>query len=85
VWQGNSVPGDESTRAVLSNGQVFIQKTEGWWKFYLQAGACTIPALATPVLSTVDTLSDFYGPVPQGFLKLQQERTHPSKSERYQH
>jgi hypothetical protein len=30
VWQGNPVPGDESTRAALSNGQVFIQKTESW-------------------------------------------------------
>src|SRR5947209_19771834 len=70
VWQGNPVPGDESTRAALSNGQVFIQKTEGWWQFYVQAGAYTIPALGTPVFSTADTVSDFYGPVPVGFLKL---------------
>src|SRR5438270_9164896 len=70
VVQGNPLPGDESTRAALSNGQVFIQKTEGWWQFYLQAGAYTIPALGTPVLSTADTVRDFYGPVPVGFLKL---------------
>lgn len=70
VWQGNPVPADESTRAALSNGQIFIQKTEGWWQFYLQAGAYDIPALGTPFLSTVDTMRDFYGPVPVGFLKL---------------
>jgi hypothetical protein len=70
VWQGNPVPGDESTRAALSNGQVFIQKTEGWWQFYLQAGAYAIPVLGTPFLSTADALRDFWGPVPVGFLKL---------------
>ncbi len=70
AWQGNPVPGDESTRAALSNGQVFIQKTEGWWQFYLQAGVYDIPALGTPFLSNVNTLRDFYGPVPVGFLKL---------------
>jgi putative OmpL-like beta-barrel porin-2 len=70
VVQGNPVPGDASTRAGLSNGQVFIQRTEGWWQFYLQAGAYTIPALGTPILSTGDTVNDFYGPVPVGYLKL---------------
>lgn len=70
VAQGNPVPGDANTRAGLSNGQVFIQRTEGWWQFYLQAGAYTIPALGTPILSTGDTVNDFYGPVPVGYLKL---------------
>lgn len=70
VWQGNPLPGDQATRAAVSNGQVFIQKTYGWWQFYLQAGAYSIPILATPLFSTADTLRDFYGPVPVGFLKL---------------
>ncbi len=68
--QGNHVPGDDTAQADLSNGMVFIQKTTGWWQFYLQAGAYNIPALATPFLSTGDTMSDFYGPLPVGFLKL---------------
>src|SRR5262245_59663062 len=38
LWQGNHVAGDEPTQAALSNGQVFIQRTEGWFQFYLQAG-----------------------------------------------
>ena len=71
MWQGNHVPGDSNTQAALSNGQVFIQKTDGWFQFYLQAGAYTLPALATPFLDTGKTLTDFYGPLPQGFLKLQ--------------
>jgi Putative beta-barrel porin-2, OmpL-like. bbp2 len=71
MWQGNHVPGDEPTQAALSNGQIFLQKTDGWFQFYLQAGAYTLPSLATPFLATDKTLTNFYGPVPQGFVKLQ--------------
>jgi hypothetical protein len=71
LWQGNHVPGDEPTQAALSNGQGWIQRTEGWFQFYLQAGAYTLPALATPFLATDETVSNFYGPVPVAFLKLQ--------------
>jgi hypothetical protein len=69
--QSNPVPGDNTTQASLTNGQVFIQKPDGWFQFYLQAGAYTIPALATAFLETDKTISDFYGPVPVGYLKLQ--------------
>jgi hypothetical protein len=71
LWQGNHVAGDNPTQAALSNGQIFIQKTDGWFQFYLQAGAYTLPSLATPFLATDKTLTNFYGPVPQGFVKLQ--------------
>jgi hypothetical protein len=71
MWQGNHVPGDDSTQAALSNGQIFIQKTDGWFQFYVQAGAYTLPALATPFLATDKTVTDFYGPAPVAFLKLQ--------------
>ena len=71
MWTGNHVPGDNTTQAALSNGQVFIQKTDGWFQFYLQAGAYNIPALGVPFLSTDKTISDLYGPVPVAFLKLQ--------------
>ena len=70
MWQGNHVSGDASTRAALSNGQIFIQKTDGWFQFYLQAGAYTLPSLATPFLATDKTLTNFYGPLPQAFIKL---------------
>ena len=65
--QTSPVPGDSTRHADLSNGQVFIQKTDGWFQFYLQAGAYTLPALATPFLGTNDTLSNTYGPVPVAF------------------
>jgi Putative beta-barrel porin-2, OmpL-like. bbp2 len=71
MWQDNPSPGDDSTQAALSNGQVFVQKTDGWFQFYVQAGAYTLPALATPFLDNGKTLNNFYGPVPVGFVKLQ--------------
>jgi hypothetical protein len=70
LWQGNHIGSDNPTQAALSNGQVFIQKTTGWWQFYLQAGAYNILALGTPFLPTDKALTDLYGPVPVAFVKL---------------
>ena len=69
--QGNAVSGDNKTQAALHNGQVFIQKADGPVQFYLQACAYNLPSLATPFLETDKTISNFYGPVPVAFLKLQ--------------
>ena len=69
--QSNSVPGDNKTQASLSNGQIFLQKADGWFQFYLQAGAYNMPALGTPFLETDKTISNFFGPVPVAFVKLQ--------------
>jgi hypothetical protein len=68
---GNYVPGDSNSQAALGNGQVFIQKTDGWFQFYLQAGAYNIQALGQPFLATDKTGSNLYGPVPVAFVKLQ--------------
>lgn len=69
--QNNSVPGDNNSQAALSNGQIFLQKTDGWFQFYVQAGMYNIPALGTPFLQTDKTVSDLYGPVPVAYVKLQ--------------
>jgi putative OmpL-like beta-barrel porin-2 len=69
--QSNHIPGDDTQQAALSNGQVFIQKTDGWFQFYLQAGAYTMPSLGVPFLATDKTITNFYGPVPVAYLKLQ--------------
>jgi hypothetical protein len=70
LWQGNHVAGDNPTQAALSNGQVFIQKTIGWWQFYVQAGAYNILALGTPFLPTDKAITNLYGAVPVAYLKL---------------
>lgn len=70
MWQSNHASGDDPGQAALSNGQVFLQKPDGWLQFYIQAGAYTLPALGTPFLEADKTVSDFYGVVPQAFLKV---------------
>ncbi len=69
--QSNPIPGDDNKQAALSNGQIFIQKTDGWFQFYLQAGGYNLPALGAPYLSTRDTISGLYGALPVAFVKLQ--------------
>ena len=69
--QTNPVPGDSTRHADMSNGQVFVQKTDGWFQFYVQAGAYNLPDLGAPYLGTNNAVSNLYGPVPVAFLKLQ--------------
>jgi hypothetical protein len=68
--QNNWIPGDKSTHWDVSNAQIFLQKTSGWFQFYLQGGAYNLPSVGTPFVKTVDTLTGFYGPFPQGYVKL---------------
>ena len=71
VFQNNHVPGDDSSQATLSNGQIFIQKADGKLQYYIQAGVYTMPTLGTPFANAQDTVNNFYGPVPVAYLKLQ--------------
>ena len=77
--QSNYTPGfDKPTEWDVSNAQIFLQKTSGWFQFYLQAGAYSLPDLGVPYIRSVEALSsglptavgDFYGPFPQGYVKL---------------
>ena len=71
AWtEGNHITGDPATHYDISNAQLFVQKTSGWWQFYLQGGAYNLPAIGVPFLSTSDTIKNIYGPFPQGYLKL---------------
>ncbi len=69
--QNNPLPGDDNHQAALSNGQIWIQKSDGWFQFYVQAGAYNLPSLGVPFLATDKTVTDLYGPVPVAYLKLQ--------------
>jgi hypothetical protein len=71
VWTGNYLPGDHSHQGALGNGQIFIQKADGWFQFFVQAGAYNIPSLGAPFLATDKTTSQLFGPVPVAFVKLQ--------------
>jgi hypothetical protein len=69
-FQNNSVPGDDQAQATLSNGQIFIQKADGKYQYYVQVGVYTMPTLGAPFVNAQNTVNNFYGPVPVAFLKL---------------
>ncbi len=75
VGQNNPVPGDDTEEATLSNGEIFIQKADGKFQWYVQAGEYTMPTLGSPYLDAQDTVKDFYGPVPVAFAKLATGKT----------
>src|SRR6266404_5679776 len=68
-YQDHVVPGDDKTLADLSNGQVFIQKTDGPLQFFVQAGIYSLPDLGFPYVKATDTTKNLYGVVPQAFIK----------------
>jgi hypothetical protein len=65
------VPGDADTNIDLSNGQVWIQKTDGWLQFYAAFGAYSFPTVGVPYLKASATEPATFGYMPVGYLKLQ--------------
>ena len=70
LWQNNVSPGDQNSLASLSNGQFFLQKTDGPLQYYVQIGAYTIPALGTPYLGVVNASREYFGSLPIAYLKV---------------
>ncbi len=68
--QSNPVPGNRNGQIDLSNAQIMIQKTDGLLQYYVQVGAYTLPALGSQFISVTNTNPDFFGPVPQAFIKI---------------
>jgi hypothetical protein len=80
-WQSNPVPnvlpGNNTSVGGINNGQVFVQKTDGIFQFYAQAGAYSISELGSPYISTqVATWGEhspggnLWGWFPEGFAKI---------------
>lgn len=69
-WQDNVAPGDRAFQWDLANGQVFIQKTDGLIQYFVQVGAYSLPDLGTTYLRSGSATNDFYGAVPQAFIKI---------------
>ena len=73
--QDKHVPGDSEGVDDLSNGLVWIQKTDGKFQFYIQAGAYNIQAIVSPFVKTTSQITNLYGPVPVAYLKLAPTKT----------
>jgi Putative beta-barrel porin-2, OmpL-like. bbp2 len=69
--QDHTVAGDKSSRVDLSNAQVEVQKTDGVFQFYIQAGAYSLPSLGTAYAKATDLPDLTYKWVPVAFVKLQ--------------
>ena len=59
-----TLPSDRSGLADFSNLQGFVQKPDGAFQAYLQAGLYTIPTLGTPTFATLEETRLLFGPVP---------------------
>ena len=76
-WQNNPFPGNRSWQPDLSNGQVFVQKTDGIFQFYAQGGAYSIASLGASYISTAEATigsnspaGNLWGWFPVGFVKI---------------
>jgi hypothetical protein len=70
MLQSHEAPGDEGSQSDASNAQVFIQRPDGQFQFFAQAGAYSLPALGTTYVRSGDAADDFYGTMPTAFVKL---------------
>ena len=77
--QTNHVFGDQSSSIDLSNAQVFINKSDGVFQYFIQAGTYSLPALGPfPYVfssgrngaGSVSAPAANYGNLPQGFVKI---------------
>jgi Putative beta-barrel porin-2, OmpL-like. bbp2 len=68
--QNNTFPGDKSSQLDVDHAMIMINKPDGLVQFFMHAGAYSLPDLGVPYLRASDATKAFYGPLPQGFIKL---------------
>lgn len=68
--QNHVIPGDHTSQLDVSNAQIFLNKPDGLWQYFLQLGSYSLPALGTPYLRASKAGQAFYGPLSQGFVKF---------------
>ncbi len=67
--QSHAVPGDHASQLDVSNAQIFLNKPEGVWQYFLQFGSYSVPDLGVAYLRASKTVQATYGPLPQGYVK----------------
>jgi hypothetical protein len=68
--QSNALPSDRTRQVDIDNAQVFINKPDGLWQFFVQVGYYSIPAVGVPYIRTTDATPTFFNPVPQAYVKV---------------
>jgi len=69
-FQTHAAQSDKPAQADLSNGLVFIQKTNGLVQFYVQLGAYSVPDIGIPYVRSGLAPAASYGIVPLGYIKV---------------
>ncbi|HWY63468.1 MAG TPA: outer membrane beta-barrel protein [Rhizomicrobium sp.] len=64
-------PGDVTSYMDLANAQVTLQKTDGWFQYYVQAGEYSFPTIGTPYFKSSLATPSSFGIVPVAYIKLQ--------------
>jgi hypothetical protein len=71
IAQSDTVPGDNDTRLDASNAMVWLQKTDGWLQFYVQAGLYSFPTVGVPYTKASVNVPATFGYAPVAYAKLQ--------------
>lgn len=70
LTQDHSIAGDKDTRVDLTNAQLEVQKTDGVFQFYVQAGAYSTPSLGAGYVKAADLPDLTYHYVPNAYVKI---------------
>jgi len=68
--QSNPVAGDHKSWGDISAAQLFIQKTDGVFQFYVQVGPYSLPSLGVSNVRSTTYDNETYGYVPNAFIKF---------------
>ena len=63
--------GDADTLLDISNAQLYVEKTDGWFQFYAQFGTYSLPTVGVPYTKSSITPVLSFGDVPVAYVKLQ--------------
>ena len=68
--QSNPLFGDHKSWGDISAAQLFIQKTDGFFQFFVQVGPYSLPSLGVPNVRSTTYDDKTYGYVPNAFIKF---------------
>jgi hypothetical protein len=62
--------GQKNGYADVSNAQVFVQKVDGTFQFFVDGGAYSFPTVGVPYTTAGNTMSATFGALPLGYIKI---------------
>ncbi len=66
----HGAPGNGSSGFDLSNGQAWLETTDGLIQFYVQAGIYSLPSLGAAYVRSSQLTANTFGAIPVGYLKI---------------